>query len=88
MTSEHGLAKIPVDRAWLGAPEGTWINPTIWLLVGSLCALALGSSAYATGLWPAWAVIALHAVALDVIFTPLDPVRLRAIRLGRDLSHP
>jgi len=71
MTSEHGLAKIPVDRAWLGAPEGTWINPTIWLLVGSLGALALGSSAYATGLWPAWAVIALHAVALYVIFTPL-----------------
>jgi beta-carotene hydroxylase len=71
MMSERGLGKIPVDRAWLGAPEGTWINPTVWLLVGSLGALALGSFAYATGLLPPSAVIVLHAAALYVIFTPL-----------------
>ena len=71
MMSERGRGKIPVDRAWLGAPEGTWINPTVWLLVGSLAALALGSVAYATGVLPPWAVIVLHAAALYVIFTPL-----------------
>jgi hypothetical protein len=71
MMSDRRLGKIPVDRTWLGAPEGTWINPTVWLLVGSLGALALGSFAYATGLLPPSAVIVLHAAALYVIFTPL-----------------
>lgn len=64
-------AKIPVARAWLGAAPGTIANPTVWLLVVALAALAAGTWGYVSGALPAWAVVPLHATALYLIFTPL-----------------
>jgi beta-carotene hydroxylase len=64
-------ARIAVDRAWIGAPVGTWANPTVWLLGLSLAMLAAGGVAYVADAWPAWAIVLLDATALYVIFTPL-----------------
>lgn len=64
-------AKIPLERAWLGAPPGTFANPTVLLLAAALLTLAAGTWGYAVGALPVWAVVPLHATALYVIFTPL-----------------
>ena len=62
---------IRADRAWLGAPAGTLTNPTVWLLGATYGLLALGTWGYFAGGWPAWATIAVNAVAIYVGFTPL-----------------
>jgi beta-carotene hydroxylase len=62
---------IRVDRSWLGAPAGTVANPTVWLFAGATALLAAGTAGHLTGALPAWATIAVNAVALYVIFTPL-----------------
>jgi beta-carotene hydroxylase len=62
---------VRVDRAWVGAPAGTLANPTVWLLGASYALLGLGSAGYLAWGWPAWATIAMNAVAIYVGFTPL-----------------
>jgi beta-carotene hydroxylase len=63
--------RIPVRREWIGAPSGTLANPTVGLLITALAMLAAGALAYADGTLPVAAVVALQAVALYLIFTPL-----------------
>ncbi|MFM7142788.1 MAG: fatty acid desaturase [Alphaproteobacteria bacterium] len=63
--------RIPVDRAWIGAPAGTLANPTVGVLVLSLAMFSVGTLAWSRGAWPAWAVVANGAVALYLVFTPL-----------------
>lgn len=65
------VTAIPVDRSWIGAPAGTWTNPTVWLFALALVTLGLGTWAYLAAVLPSWAIGALHAVALYVMFTPL-----------------
>jgi len=62
---------IRVDRRWLGAPAGTLTNPTVWVLVGSYALLGLGAWGWLAAGWPAWAAIAVNALAIYVGFTPL-----------------
>jgi beta-carotene hydroxylase len=62
---------VRLDRAWVGAPAGTFANPTVWLFVASYAALALGTVGWVAWGWPAWATIAVNAVAIYVAFTPL-----------------
>lgn len=66
------VPEIRVDRTWIGAPAaGALGNPTVALLAGGLAVLVVGTTAYVTG-WVPWpVVVALHAVAIYVIFTPL-----------------
>ena len=65
------VESIRVDRSWLGAPAGTIANPTVWLFVSATALLAVGTACHLTGAFPALATIAINAVALYVIFTPL-----------------
>jgi beta-carotene hydroxylase len=71
MSTVAASSRIPVRREWIGAPAGTLANPTVWLLVAALAMLAVGTSAYVDGWLPTSVIVALHAVALYVIFTPL-----------------
>lgn len=66
------VPEIPVDRAWIGASSARGLgNPTVALLVGALAVLAAGTTAYLAG-WLSWPiVVAIHAVAIYVVFTPL-----------------
>lgn len=66
------VPEIRPDRAWIGAPEARGLgNPTVALLVGALAVLAAGTAAYLAGALPWPVVVALHAVAIYVVFTPL-----------------
>ena len=65
------IEPVRVDRAWLGAPAGTLRNPTVWLLVATYALLAVGTVGFVLWSWPAWATIAVNAVAIYVGFTPL-----------------
>jgi beta-carotene hydroxylase len=56
---------------WLGAPAGTTGNPTVWLLIATYALLAVGSAGFLVWEWPAWATIAVNAVAIYLGFTPL-----------------
>ena len=61
--------RIRVRREWVGAPEGTLTNPTVWLF--ALASLGFGGTAWAylaAGL-PALAAIGLNTVAIYVAFT-------------------
>ncbi|MGH7895086.1 MAG: fatty acid desaturase [Candidatus Binatia bacterium] len=71
MASGPAVERIKVDREWIGAPEGTVTNPTVWLLVAAYATLGIGTHAYVAGTLPVWLVVALHAAALYVVFTPL-----------------
>jgi beta-carotene hydroxylase len=62
---------IRVDRRWIGAPAGTLTNPTVWLLVATYLLLGLGTWGWFAAGWPAWATIAVNALAIYVGFTPL-----------------
>ncbi len=62
---------IRVDRGWLGAPSGTVGNPTTWLFAGAVALLAVGSWGYLAGALSVAVTIAVNAVGLYVIFTPL-----------------
>jgi beta-carotene hydroxylase len=63
--------RVVVRRAWIGAPAGTLANPTVWLFMTAVAALAVGTRGWATGTLSTAAVVTLHAVALYVVFTPL-----------------
>lgn len=55
-----------------GAPRmAAWRNPTFWVLGADIGLLAVGTSAYASGRWPAWVTVALHALAFYLGFTVL-----------------
>ena len=86
MSTAAAAPRIAVRRAWISAPAGTFANPTVWLLGTSLATLAVGTWAYAGGRLPAGAVVALHAVALYVVFTPLHEA-MHGIAHRRDAAN-
>ena len=64
--------RIPVRRAWLGAPASDFAgNPTAWLFAAVVALLGLGTWSWFTGRLGAAAVIPLHAVAIYLGFTVL-----------------
>jgi beta-carotene hydroxylase len=66
------VPEILVDRAWIGASRARGLgNPTAALLAGALVVLAGGTAAYLSGrlAWPV--VVAINAIAIYVVFTPL-----------------
>jgi fatty acid desaturase len=65
------VESIRVERGWLGAPAGTLGNPTVWLFAAAIALFTVVSWGYLSGLVPAWVAIAVNAVALYVVFTPL-----------------
>ncbi len=62
---------IKVDRAWIGAPASTILNPTVWLAVATVTLFVVGTTAYLQGLWTAPWVVGLHALATYLGFTVL-----------------
>lgn len=70
MTDDAGAAsRIAVQREWLGAPETTITNPTVWLCVATLAVFGGVAAGYLTGRLPAVPTMLLNAVAIYVGFT-------------------
>jgi beta-carotene hydroxylase len=68
-TTQTAPSRIKVEREWVGAPTGTLKNPTFWLFVIAMGALAAGIAGYILGRLPAAATIAINAVSIYVLFT-------------------
>jgi beta-carotene hydroxylase len=69
--STNEARKIKVRREWVGAPQGTVANPTVWLFVATLATFAGVTAAYLTGRLPVLPTVLLNAVAIYVGFTVL-----------------
>lgn len=76
-------SRIKVSREWVGAPDGTLRNPTIWLFVVSVSALGLSSVGYLLGQLPAIATIAINATAIYLIFTVMHDSMHRTAHRSR-----
>ena len=60
---------IPIDRAWVGAAEATWRNPTTWLLALVVALAAGGVALHLRGQLPLWAAMITSTMAAYVAFT-------------------
>jgi len=67
--TEKKTDTIPVQREWVGAPEGTLANPTVWLLVVTLTIFGVSSAAHLTGHLGTLPTIVLNAIAIYLGFT-------------------
>ena len=61
--------RIKVQHEWVGAPTGTFRNPTFWLFVATLTSFGLVTAAHLAGELPIVVTIALNAAAIYVGFT-------------------
>ena len=61
--------RIKVSREWIGAPKGTLKNPTFWLFVVGMGALASGIAGYLLGELPVAATIVINSTAIYLLFT-------------------
>lgn len=68
-TTRMASPRIRVAREWIGAPSGTLKNPTFWLFVVAMGALASGVAGYLFGQLPAAVTIAINATAIYLLFT-------------------
>ena len=81
--SRKAQPRIRVSRDWVGAPAGTLTNPTCWLFVLSMAALAAGTAGYLLGQLPAAATIAINAVAIYLVFTVMHDSMHRTAHQSR-----
>jgi len=76
------VARIKVDRSWVGAPDSALVgNPTVWLFIGASATLALTATYHLQGALPVAPTVALNAIAFYVMFTVMhDSVHRTAHR--------
>lgn len=78
--------RIKVAREWIGAPSGTLNNPTFWLFVVAMGALAAGVAGYLLGQLPAAATIAINASAIYLLFTVMHDSMHRTAHESRFIN--
>jgi beta-carotene hydroxylase len=72
MGQESADAVLKVDRAWIGAPSGRAIeNPTVWLALGTVALLALGTWGHLAGVFGWWTTVPINALGIYLGFTVL-----------------
>ncbi|MGB5368176.1 MAG: fatty acid desaturase [Polyangiales bacterium] len=78
--------RIRVAREWIGAPSGTLKNPTFWLFVVAMGALASGVAGYLFGQLPAAVTIAINATAIYLLFTVMHDSMHRTAHESRFIN--
>jgi beta-carotene hydroxylase len=79
-------SRIKVEREWVGAPAGTLKNPTFWLFVIAMGALASGTAGYLFGQLPAAATIAINAASIYLLFTVMHDSMHRTAHESRFIN--
>lgn len=85
-TSRRAPGRIKVAREWIGAPSGTLKNPTFWLFVLAMGALALGIGGYLSAGLPAAAAIAINTTAIYLLFTVMHDSMHRTAHESRFIN--
>ncbi len=63
--------RIHVQREWVGAPEGTLANPTVWLFVATVASFGSATGGYLAGALPAFGALGAELVLLAVAVAAL-----------------
>jgi beta-carotene hydroxylase len=79
-------SRIKVAREWIGAPAGTLKNPTFWLFVLAMGALALGIAGYLFDQLPVAATIAINATSIYLLFTVMHDSMHRTAHQSRFIN--
>lgn len=85
-TTRSKSPRIKVAREWVGAPAGTLKNPTVWLFVLGMGALAAGMGGYLLGELPAAVTIAINATAIYLLFTVMHDSMHRTAHQSRSVN--
>jgi len=85
-TTQMASSRIKVARQWIGAPAGTLKNPTFWLFVFAMGALAAGTTGYLFEQLPVAATIAINAISMYVLFTVMHDSMHRTAHESRFIN--
>ena len=85
-TTRMASPRIKVAREWIGAPAGTLKNPTFWLFVIAMGALASGTAGHLFGQLPAAATIAINAASIYLLFTVMHDSMHRTAHESRFIN--
>jgi len=84
--NQMASSRIKVAREWIGAPAGTLKNPTFWLFVLAMAALASAIAGYLLGRLPVAATIAINATSIYLLFTVMHDSMHRTAHESRFIN--